>query len=290
MRTALCLRAVVYGTDLSVCSHNAGLYSALLARQFSAKLLVVHAFTLSQAAMEVELHPSVVSQQREDLQVLLSKKASALASGSMEVSPLLLDGDPTEALTGTAEKYAPSLLVLGSHGGGWIERRLVGSVAEKVLRATRCAALTVGPQAPLTTSAASAFKRILFATDLSSTAAKTAAFAVSFAQAFGAQIDVLNVIEHGAVHRPDRLEEVQRRFYSAFDAVLPGRAKAFSDPKTFVAVGNAHEQILQHINEHSIDLLVLGIERTTPLGMGSKTSGAFRLIVDAECPVLTFPG
>jgi nucleotide-binding universal stress UspA family protein len=279
---------------LSVCSHNAGLYSALVARQFSARLLVVHAFTLSQAAMEVELHPSVVSQQRKDLEVLLSQKASALAAGSIEVIPLLLDGAPAEALGDTAEKYAPSLLVLGSHGGGWIERTLVGSVAEKALRSTRCPALTVGPQAQLTTSAASPFKRILFATDLSATAATTATFAVSFAQAFAAEIDVLNVIKAGAVDHPDRFGEVQQRFYCALEAVLPERAKEFCDPKTFIAVGNAHEQILQHIQERSIDLLVLGIksvgiERTTPLGMGSRTSGAFRLIVDAQCPVLTVP-
>ena len=283
MRPPLRLEAVIFGTDLSVCSHNAGLYSALVARQFCTRLLVVHSFTLSQAAMEVELHPSVVSQQRRDLQVLLSQKASALASGSLEVVPVLLDGDPADALPSQAEEHAPALLVMGCHGGGWVERKLVGSVAEKVLRETRSPALTVGPQAPLTTSAASPFKRILFATDLSPAAAKAAGFAVSFAQSFGAEIDVLNVIESAA-------DEMKQRFYSALDAVLPERAKEFCDPKTFIAVGDAHEQILRHILERSIDLLVLGIERTTPMGMESRTSGAFRLIVDAECPVLTVPG
>jgi nucleotide-binding universal stress UspA family protein len=290
MSPAMRLHAVITGTDLSVCSHNAGLYSALVARQFSVKLLVVHAFTLSQAAMEVELHPSVVSQQRKDLKLLLSQKASALTSGSMEVVPLLLDGDPTEVLTTLANKCAPSLLVLGTHGGGWVERTLVGSVAEKVLRSTPCPAITVGPQASLTTSAAIPFKRILLATDLSATAAKTAAFAVSFAQVFGAEIDVLNVIEDDAADHPDKLEEIQQRLHKTLHAVLPERAKEFCEPRTFVAVGKAHVQILEQIKERSFDLLVLGVERASAAGMETRTSGAFKLIVDAECPVLTIPG
>jgi hypothetical protein len=41
--------AVVYGTDFTVCSQNAGLYAAQLARFFAAKLVVTHAFTVSQA-------------------------------------------------------------------------------------------------------------------------------------------------------------------------------------------------------------------------------------------------
>jgi len=125
---------------------------------------------------------------------------------------------------------------------------------------------------------------------LTPSAARAAVFAVSFAQALGAEIDVLNVIESGAVDHPDRLGEIRKRFYSALDAVVPEEAKEFCDPRTFVAVGDAHEQILQHIKERSTDLLVLGIRKTSHLGMETRTSGAFRLIVDSQCPVLTVTG
>ena len=282
--------AVVYGTDFSVCSQNAGLYSAFMAKHFSAKLLVAHAFTLSQAALEVEMDSVLVSQQRQDLQLLLSQKASALASNSIEATPVLLDGDPKDALPRLADKYAPSLVVLGTHGGGWVERELIGSVAERVLRSTRWPALTVGPQVRPLTAGRPPFHHILYATDLTAAAARAATLAVSLAQSLGAEIDVLNVIERGAVDHPDRLGEITKRFYSALDAVVPGEAKEFCDPRTFVAVGDAHKQILKHIQERSIDLLVLGIRQTSHLGMETRTSGAFRLIVDSQCPVLTVTG
>ena len=289
-RQELSFNAVIFGTDFSVCSQNAGLYSALMAKHFSTKLLVVHAFTLTQAAMEVEIDGSLVSQQRKDLQLLLSQKAFALASNSIEAVPVLLDGDPKEILPCLADKCGPSLLVLGSHGGGWIEREIIGSVAERTLRSTRGPTLTVGPQVPSVRSKTSPFQRILYATDLTATAAKAAVFAISFAEAFGSEIDVLNVIEDGAADHPDRWNEIRRGFYDALGTVAPERAETFCNPQTFIEVGDAHKRIIQHIKERSIDLLVLGIERTSHLGMIKRTSGAFKLIITATCPVLTVTG
>ncbi len=289
-RPELNLNAVIYGTDFSICSQNAGFYAAFMAKHFSAKLLLAHAFTLSQAALEVEIDGSLVSQQRQDLQLLLSQKASALASSPIEAIPILLDGDPKGVLLRLADKYQPSLLVLGTHGGGWVEQKLIGSVAEKILRSTPWPTLTVGPQVKRLTSGQSPFHRILYATDLTPAAARAAVFACSFAQAWGAEIDVLNVIEEGAVDHPDRLDEIRKQFYSALDAVVPEAAKEFCDPRSFVAVGDAHEQILQHIKQRSTDLLILGIRKRSHLGMETRGSGAFRLIVNSQCPVLTITG
>ncbi len=240
------------------------------------------------AALEVEIDPSLVSQQRKDLEALLSQKATALSSDSIKAVPLLLDGDPREVLLSVADKYEPSLLVLGTHGEGWVKRKLIGSVAEKILRSTRHPTLTVGPQVSATTTKESPFRRILLATDLTGAVAKAASIAVSFAHAVGAEIDVLNVIEDGAAGHAEKLREITCHLYDALDVVVPEAAKDFCHPRTFIEAGNAHEWILQHIRERSIDLLVLGIQKASYLGL--KTSGAFRLIREAECPVLTVPG
>lgn len=278
------IEAVVYGTDFTVGSQKAGLYAAQLARFFAAKLFVTHAFTVSQAAMEVEMDGSLISQQRKDLQALLAR--NALASGVVGAIPLLLDGDPKEVLPRVAEEHAPSLLVLGTHGGGWVERKIIGSVAERVLRSSRWPAMTVGPQVPAASSRPFPFRRILYATDLSPSAARAAVVAASWTRAMKAELDVLNVVEHGSVERPEGLAEITRNFGDA----VGDAAKDFLRPQTFIGAGNAHEQILKHLREHSVDLLILGIRKSSHLGLMRRTSGAFRLIVDAECPVLTVAG
>jgi nucleotide-binding universal stress UspA family protein len=286
-RPELNLKTVVYATDFSLCSRNAGLYAARMAAYFSAKLLVTHAFTLEQAALEVEVGDRRLSQQRQKLTHLLSKEAALLGTNSIEVIPTLLEGTPEDVIPDLANKHEPSMIVLGTHGGGRLERGIIGSVAEKILRSTRWPALTVGPQVQPLSSHTFPLERILFATDFTEAAANAATYAVTFAEVFAAKIDVLNVIQDDAIKHPDRVFDLQTRFFNALDSLVPQSAREFCDPRTYVAVGGAHDKILEHIRERSIELLVLGIRKTSHISMEMRTSGAFRIIVDAPCPVLT---
>jgi nucleotide-binding universal stress UspA family protein len=286
-RPDLNLKAVVFATDFSLGAQNAGLYASHLASYSSAELIVTHAFTLSQAAMEVEIDRALISQQRKDLKTLLASKAAQLAGQSVEAVSILLEGDPKEVIPDLAEKHQPAMIVLGTHGGGRLERGIIGSTAERVLRSTRWPCLTVGPKVRPATSRTIPFERILFATDFSEAAVNAALYAVNLAEAFGAKIHVLNVIQSGAVVHPDRLSAFHRDFYRALDLVVPKQAKEFCDPRTFVEVGKAQAQIIEHVREHSIDLLVLGIRKSSHLSLEMRTSRAFQIIVDAECPVLT---
>ena len=281
------LNAVIYATDFSLGAQNAGLYASHLAGYFSASLIVTHAFTLSQAALEVEIDRILVSQQRKDLKALLASKATQLAGKSIEVNPVLLEGDPKDVIPALAEKYQPAMIVLGTHGGGRFERGIIGSTAEKILRSTRWPSLTVGPKVRPASSKILPFERVLFATDFSVAAAHAALYAVAVAETFRSKLDVLNVIQEGAVAHPDRLSNLQKEFYEILDKLVPAQAREFCDPRSFVEVGRAHEQILEHIREHSIDLLVLGIRKSSHLSIETRMSRAFQIIADAECPVLT---
>jgi nucleotide-binding universal stress UspA family protein len=286
-RPELNLKTVIYATDFSLCSRNAGLYAARMAAHFSAKLLVTHAFTLAQAALEVEVGDRRSSQQRQNLAHLLSREADLLGADSIEIIPTLLEGNPEDVISDLANKHEPSMIVLGTHGGGRLERGIIGSTAEKILRSTRWPALTIGPHVQPLSSQAFPFERILFATDFTEAAANAATYAVTLAEVFAAKIDVLNVIQDDAIEHPDGLFDLQSRFFNALDSLVPQSAREFCDPRTYVAVGGAHDKILEHIRERSIELLVLGIRKTSHISMEMRTSGAFRIIVDAPCPVLT---
>lgn len=284
------LKTIVCATDLSPTSHNAGLYAARIAAYFSARLLLTHAFTLEQAALEVEVGDRQISQQRISLTHLLSKEAALLGTDAIPAIPTLLEGAPEYVVPGLADMNQPSMIVLGTHGRGRIGRGIIGSTAEKVLRSSCWPVLTVGPHVQSLASQVSPFRKLLFATDLTVAAANAATYALMLAEQFGAKIDVLNVIPEAEMEHPDRLADLQAHFFKALDALVPQCAKEFCDPRSFVAVGGAHDQILEHIRERSIDLLVLGIRRTSHIHMEMRTSGAFRIIVDAECPVLTIRG
>jgi K+-sensing histidine kinase KdpD len=66
--------------------------------------------------------------------------------GGAGVATAVLDGTPHVAILHYAKEQQVDLIVIGTHGHGPIRRFLLGSVAERVVRATRCPVLTVPSQ------------------------------------------------------------------------------------------------------------------------------------------------
>lgn len=278
---------VVFATDFEPAAQNAGGYARLLADAFSARLLVSHVFLLDQAASEAEMTRGLVSRQRDHLNHLLEQRAAELSRPGNNATPVLLQGIPHEQIARLAEQRAPSLIVLGTHGAGRLEHGLIGSIAEKILRSTRWPCLTVGPRTPpAPESLELPFRRILFATDMESAAVAGAMFAAAFAEEAGAELHVMNAVPGGEVRHAE-WSETQKRYERKLEQLLPDRAHDFCNPKAFIEIGKAHDRILGHIRELGVDLLVLGVHKSSHLGLTMRTSGAYRIIADAPCPVLT---
>lgn len=280
-------QTIVFATDFSLYSENAGRYARLLAEQFSATLVVAHAFLLTQPAMEVEAATKINSQQRKNLRLLLARTVGMLAPESIRAIPALLDGNPAHEIARLARMYEPALVVMGTHGGGSVERVIIGSVAESILRTTDSPAFTVGPHVPPAVPSSVPFRRILCASDLSAASVKGLALSAQLARTSKCELEVLHVVPQNAVHYPDRLAELTEELYGPLDRLLAERSIELGRPRSFVAPGHSSEVILEHVWDHSVDLLVLGINRTSHLGLEMRSSGAFRIIVDAPCPVIT---
>jgi nucleotide-binding universal stress UspA family protein len=76
-----------------------------------------------------------------------SRRALAAIAESRRLRTILRVGDPvTEILAAVAEE-APEMLVIGTHGRRGLQRLMLGSVAERVLRQCRMPVLTVAPAA-----------------------------------------------------------------------------------------------------------------------------------------------
>jgi nucleotide-binding universal stress UspA family protein len=206
---------------------------------------------------------------------------------SLKSIPALLEGDPKIAIPQLADNNQPSMIVLGTHGRSRLERGIIGSVAEKILRSARCPTLTIGPQVPMLVAKTLPFRKILFATDFTSDFAIAAAFVVNLAGALGTGVDVLNVVQDDDIDDAAFQEQSRSRFFALVKSLVPEHARAFSSLKTFVAIGSAYDRIIEYIKANSIDLLVLSIRRTSHLRMEMRTSMVFQIIADAECPVLT---
>ena len=286
-RPRLDIDTVVYATSLSDRSENARRYARLMARHYSAQLFVAHVYHPSQAAMEVEALTHNLSAEREDKLRRLASIAHDLSIDGVDSKPALIEGTVEQAIDELAEKHAPSLIVLSTHGAGRFQRAFIGSTADRILRSSRWPCLIVGPHVPEASDAAVPFKRILFATDFTPAAMHAAIYAISLAKESGADIDVLNVIPRNSVEHPESLES---QVYQELDRIVPNQAREFCNPHTFVDVGNAHKRIEEHIRQYSVDLLVIGVRKSSHLDLEMRTSDAFGLIAASPCPVLTILG
>ncbi len=167
-----------------------------------------------------------------------------------------------------------------------MERHLLGSVAEGILRAVQSPILTVGPHVAVPSSARLEFRHILYATDFSAAAAHAASYAFALARAFGNDIDLLHVVSAEATARYD-VAEREHELLGALDKLVPEDARELCQPRTFVEFGDARECIISHARERSVDLIVLGAHQHSHLAMHLRTGPAFQIIVKAPCPVLT---
>lgn len=83
-----------------------------------------------------------VDRAREELRAkLLERVPKNLAAVPHDV--LVADGDPSGEIARVAAELAPTLLVIATHGRTGVKHFLLGSVAERVLKATTCPVLLV---------------------------------------------------------------------------------------------------------------------------------------------------
>jgi nucleotide-binding universal stress UspA family protein len=230
------------------------------------------------------------SEQRKDLEIALAATATRLGEGIKRVRPVLLDGDPREQIPRLAQEHAPSLIVLGTGGRGRMERGILGSVAERIMRVTGGPSLTVGPEVPACDPSRPLFQRVVYATGLSPAAARGAAYAAAIAEAFNSSLEVLHVVNPDEVAHADRFNEMQQRFHEVLTEMAPRHAATISHPQGVVEVGSAHMRILEYLQEWQADLLVLSIRRSSHLWLQSRLSGAFHIVANAPCPALTITG
>ncbi|CAG1064490.1 Putative universal stress protein [uncultured bacterium] len=134
---------ILLPTDFSAPSENAAAYALELAKRDKAVLQIVHVVNINKdiAALFVTSGTEYLV---EEAQKSLKKFVSRL-KGYKNITTEVLTGVPHQQLLSFAKKNKSDLVVIGSHGKGRIDRFLLGSNTERVLRKAGCPVLVVPP-------------------------------------------------------------------------------------------------------------------------------------------------
>ena len=147
---------IVCATDFSDTAEAAWLVARDLAAVHRAALTLVHVFPDLPPSPDVAV-PSVIQvweEQQRWVNAELERRVADAAARGLESRAVLTHGPAAEGLVEAATEARADLLVVGTHGRTGLERVLLGSVAEAVVRKAPCAVLTVKPRADARAQAA----------------------------------------------------------------------------------------------------------------------------------------
>lgn len=292
-------KQVLCPIDLSDLSVRSLAYAGAVARLYDGELTVLHVVPTFDP-VEVRagalfdpvriVHPMA----REEV---LERLRQALKTASVPPARVTLvaeAGEDAATIVDQAVARRSDLVVMGTHGRSGFNRLLLGSVTEKVLRASPCPVLTVPPRAPAAPPADVAIRRILCPVDFSPAALQAFGFAMDLARRTSAPVTVLHVIEWMPEEEPRALAHfnvAEYRQHLTLDARklledLIAQESPRGAAEGTVVVGRAHREIVRAADA-GVDLIVMGAQGRGSHVLPSFGSTTQQVVRAASCPVLS---
>ena len=186
-----------------------------------------------------------------------------------------------------ASEEKVDLIVLGSHGSSGLERLVLGSVAETVLRKAACPVLVLGPNCR---AEQHPFRSILFATNLETTGLRAAQYASALSEHVHGRLTLLHVIENQTNVPSLESGLIENRLKQELQSLLPSNVGLFCEPKVRLEYGSPAELIPVVAESESVSLIVVGLRNPSGLADHSPWSTLSHVIREAKCGVLGVRG
>jgi nucleotide-binding universal stress UspA family protein len=276
---------ILVPTDGSECAATAVSYASDLANTYGA---TVHTLCVADArTLENAPHRERMREQRTEL---AERTCAEFAAAGVQATQAVRTGVPHEAILEYATEQGVDLVVMGTHGRTGVERYLLGSVTEKVVRLSDAPVLTVKSMAE--DAVTYPYEDVLVPTDGSDGAAAATDLAVDVASTYGARLHALSVVDTMAMGldvRSDavveRLEGEARRAVETVERRAADTAVAATE--TAVERGTPHGTIRSYAEANGIDLVVMGTHGRSGLERYLLGSVAEKTVRTSPAPVVT---
>ena len=283
-RTKIELKNILLATDFSPAADAAAPFAIQIGKSYGAKVYGLHVdlfddYTSAAPEAWAMMAEAQEKQSKEHAQLLNAQ----LAGVNHEV--MIGQGNIWDVVSKFIEEKKIDLIVLGTRGRTGLEKALLGSVAEQILRQAPCPVLTVGPHVTLQPENAAKIHEILYATDLAVDFPVAAPYAISLAQENQAHLTLLCVMEE-----PEGRARMAETKVPKLRNLVPEGAALWCEPHYLVEQGIPAEKILEVADQRHVDLIVLGAQPARWLATHINAGTVHRVISEAKCPVLTVHG
>lgn len=145
-------KRILVATDFAESAEGALACAVELARTHGAELMLLHVYTDLPAYPEVSTGAveAIYEEQRRWVEQALEQRARTSRAAGLLARALVRTGPPASTIAQAATDEHADVIVVGTHGRSALDRLIVGSVAERVVRLAPCPVLVVKtPSAPL---------------------------------------------------------------------------------------------------------------------------------------------
>jgi nucleotide-binding universal stress UspA family protein len=289
------IRNVLCPVDFSDFSRHALDHAAAIASWYGTRLSVLHVVP-NLLSLELAFSP-IDDREGERLQTHL-QHFTAHVPGTVPVDLCIREAaDIHHEILAQANALSDVLLVMGSHGRSGINRLLLGSITEKVMRSAPCPMLIVSRCAPDRAPVGPVrFSRILCPIDFSDSSLFALEHALAAAEESDARLTLLHVIEV----RPELSEfplsaaadahrygaAVEAECLRRLQALIPAQAETYCTIDTVVHAGTPYRAIVKRAADSQTDLIVMGVQGRGAIDRLVFGSNTERVARQSPCPLL----
>jgi len=284
------IKNILWATDFSREAADARAYAELFAKKFRARITAVHVVPEMGPAL-LEARPAYMEEVYQQVEANKEKAAKKLAelaakSGIPFAKVLIESGSPVKRIIEIAGREKADLIVMGKRGQSALEKILVGSVANGVLRHAPAPVLFVGKK-----RLRPEIRKILVPTDFSKREDVERDFAWELASTFGADLTLLHVLAlYNYRVGPESAEAMLEDLLAKLKKREVRERKNFKVSEEVIRDFNAAAGIVNYAQSKKFDLIAISTYTHTKLGRFFLGSNTERVISLSDVPVFAIPG
>jgi nucleotide-binding universal stress UspA family protein len=297
---------VLCPVDFSDCSQHALMHAAALARWYEATLTVLHVHRIGvpPAALAPGVGPVpfdvlvLTPVERARLVADLQRFTATTGTSGVTVEFKIAEGPTVTSICDEAAAGRADVMVVGTHGRSGVERLVLGSIAEKLLRKAPCSVLAV-PPAAAAPPAPRLFSSIVVATDFSESSDRALQYAFSLAQEADADLTVLHVVDapqtagewvYDSIDMSHLVTAMTEQARARLAEAIPASVRDWCRVRERLEEGRPFRQIVRVAEEQHAGLIVVGVHSSGPVERFFVGSTANQVVRHAPCPVLCVRG
>ena len=223
---------------------------------------------------------------------IVTETAAEAATRNVSTTTEVLQGSVPETIIEYAERYDIDIVIMPTQGRTGIERYLLGSVTERVIRQSTVPVLSLHPESER--QRPYPYGNVLVPTDDSDCANDALELGIDIASAAEATLHALSVVDitslgvdiHSVIEADNLETQAERTVREAMTAAERRDIDAVGAVEHDNSVSKA---IRAYVDEHDIDLIVIGTHGRTGIDRFLIGSTTERIVRTADVPVIAVP-